>query len=85
MVLREFTYLLVCLTPGSTTPLLPTSDGYGSIFLLLGLGWVGSNIFGLGLENFPLKYQFFLFFPFGVKKSLQVGSKSTRVKGGFNH
>jgi len=44
----------------------------------------GSAIFGmgLGLENFPYKSQIFQFFPFGSKKSLQVRSKSTRVKGG---
>jgi len=36
----------------------------------------GSAIFGLGLENFPWKYQTF---PFGSKKYLRVGSKSTWI------
>jgi len=52
----------------------------GSIFLAR----VGSAIYGLGLnlENFQLKCQILNFFPFGSKKSLHIGSKSTLVKGG---
>jgi len=44
---------------------------------------VGSAIFGLdiGLENFPLKSQFFNF-SLPVKKYLWADSKNTRVKGG---
>jgi len=40
----------------------------------------GSAIYGLGLD-FPLKTSNFLIFPSGQKKSLWIGSKSTRVKG----
>jgi len=46
---------------------------------------VGSAIYGLGLnfENFPLKMSnFSIFFSSGQKKSLLVGSESTRVKAG---
>jgi len=55
--------------------------GVRSIFC--GLGQVGSAIYGLGLnlENFSQKCQIFNFFPFGSKKSLWVGSKSTWVEG----
>jgi len=44
---------------------------------------VWSAIYGCGfnLENFPYKRQYLL--PFGSKKSLRVGSKSTQVKGGL--
>jgi len=41
---------------------------------------VGSAIFGLGLENFPLNIP--NFFQLGQKKSHQFGSKSTGVKAG---
>jgi len=34
-----------------------------------------------GFGKLPLKCQIFQFFPLGQKKSLRVGSKSTRVKG----
>jgi len=56
-------------------------DWVGSIFC--GSGQVGSAVNGLSLnlENFPIKCQIFQLFPFGSKKSLQVESKSTRVKG----
>jgi len=49
----------------------------GSVNILL----LGSAIFGLGLglENFPKKYQIFSLS--GQKKSLRVVSKSTDVKG----
>jgi len=45
------------------------------------LGWVRPAIYDLGLDlkNFTIKHQFF---PFGSKKSLWVGSKSTPAKGG---
>jgi len=42
----------------------------------------GQQIYGLGLENFPLKFQTFQFFPSGQKKSPWVWSKSTQVKAG---
>jgi len=38
------------------------------------LGWVGSAIFGLGLENFTQKLQIFNILPFGSKISHRVGS-----------
>jgi len=44
-------------------------------------GQVESAICGLGLENFPYKNVKFFNFSFRIKKSLQVGSKSARVKG----
>jgi len=48
-------------------------------FLLLGLGWVTHLWFG----KFPPKnLKVFNFFPFGSKKSLWIGSKSTPVKDG---
>jgi len=52
------------------------------------LTWVGSGRvshlwFEFEFEKFPPKnVKFFTFFPFGLKKFLRVGSKSTRVKGG---
>jgi len=60
-----------------------------SIFVSEGSGQflvaqVGSAVFGLGLENYPLKLQnFSIFFPLGQKKSLRIGSKRTQVKGGL--
>jgi len=45
-------------------------------------GWVGSAIFCLGLEKFPLKISNLQFFPFGWKKYHRVRSKSTRVRAG---
>jgi len=66
--------------------------GYGSKSFDLGrvgsnfccFGRVGSAVFGLGLENFPFKYQIRQFFALRVKKrSQQVGSKSTWVKVGL--
>jgi len=54
----------------------------GSIFC--GSVWVGSDIYGFGLnfENFPKNVKFFNFFPSGKKKLLRVGLESTRVKAG---
>jgi len=57
--------------------------GPGEIFLTqAGSGSLSHFWFGLGFGKFPLKNQIFPFFSFLVKKSLRVGSKSTRVKGG---
>jgi len=55
----------------------------GSIFSNSGwVGWVSHQCFGLGFGKFPLKNSISsIFFPLGQKKSLQVGSKSTLVKG----
>jgi len=56
--------------------------------LVMGLGqffvaWVGSAIFGLGLENFPLKISnFSIFSPSGQKIFHWDGSKSTRAPDG---
>jgi len=55
------------------------SSWVGSIFC--GSGQVSHLWFGFG--KFPLKMSIFsIFFPSDQKKSLQVGSKSTWVKGG---
>jgi len=54
-------------------------------FLWLGSGRVGSAIYGFGLKfgKFRLKMSnFSIFLPSGQKKSLRVGSESTRVKAG---
>jgi len=53
----------------------------GSIFS--GSGWVSHLWFGLDFQKFPLKMlKFSIVFLSGQKKSLRVGSESTRVKGG---
>jgi len=49
--------------------------------------WVRSrqpSLVWIGVGKFPLKIPNFQFFPFGSKKSLRVGSKSTQVKGWFS-
>jgi len=52
--------------------------------LLLGLGQVSHLWFEFKFGKFPLKTSnFSIFFPPGQKKSLRVGSKSTRVEGGL--
>jgi len=60
-----------------------TSDGSGSKNFC-GLGWVGSAIFGLGMDmvNFPQKCQIFQFFALRIKKCHRVRSKSTRIRAG---
>jgi len=65
---------------------ISTSDGSGSILVAqVGSGQVSHlwfHWFGFGFGKFPLKMSnFSIFFPSGQKKSLQVRSKSTRVKG----
>jgi len=71
---------------------IESSDGSGSKifdpgqvdFLWLGLGRVIHLWFEFGFGKFLLKMSnFSIFFPFGQKKSLPVGSKSTRIKGGL--
>jgi len=53
----------------------------GSIFC--GSGRVSHLWFGLEFGKFPLNMSnFSIFYPLGQKKSLQVGSESTRVKAG---
>jgi len=67
-----------------------SNDGFGLKFFDPGrvglaqffVARVGSAIYGLGLEHFPQKSEIFHFIPFGTKKLLWVGSKSTRVKDG---
>jgi len=66
-----------------------TRVGSGQFFVArVGLGQVGSGRvshlwFGFEFGKFPLKMSnFSIFLPFGSKKSLQVGSESTRVGGG---
>jgi len=58
--------------------------GLGQNFLtLIGSGWVSHLWFGFEFGKFPLKMSnFSIFSPSDQKKSLRVGSESTRVKGG---
>jgi len=49
-----------------------------------GSGWVSHLWFGFGFRKFPLKTSnFSIIFPSDQKKSLRVGSKSARVRGGW--
>jgi len=58
-----------------------TSDGSGS--KIFDTGRVSHLWFGVNFGKYPLKMSnFSIFFPSGLKKSLWVGSESTRVKGG---
>jgi len=63
------------------------SDGFGSKIFDPGqffIGRVKLAIFGLGLalKISPQKSQIYYLLPFGSKKSLRAGSKSTRIIGG---
>jgi len=62
----------------------PGQNGSGQFFVArVGSGQVSHLWFGLEFGKFPLKTSnFSIFFPSDQKKSLRVGSESTRVKAG---